>query len=514
MGCRKIILKLPTDFAEIALKDRIKKELGINEFSYQIESKSLDARNKRNIFWLVRVVISSPELKGGEAVLHPELKIPFRKTREKVVITGSGPAGFFAARILQKAGFNTILLERGKEVGSREESIRQFEKNGNFDPRGNYSFGEGGAGTFSDGKLTSRSKHIAEIKRFIIESYIHAGGPPEIAYMAHPHLGSDNLKTIVRNLRKDHENSGGMIYFETMLEDLEIEDGIVHTARTDKGDIEADHFIMATGHSAFETYRMLMKRGVRFRPKNFAIGSRVEHPQRLINLAQWGREDLPGIRAAEYRLTFNPPGKASVYTFCMCPGGIVVPATAYSNTSIVNGMSFYRRDLKFANAACVSAVNPEEYFGRIPEAGEVLYWLENLEMKFLSYTGDFRIPFCGIKDFIERKNPDMIVETSYPLGLTPAALWELLPEKAADSIREGLKSFCRKIKGFDKGIIMGLESKTSAPLQVLRDVKGRCDGFKNLYMAGEGSGYAGGIISSGADGIKTAINLLNNSAVN
>ncbi|MDP2278726.1 MAG: FAD-dependent oxidoreductase, partial [Nitrospirota bacterium] len=281
-------------------------------------------------------------------------------------------------------------------------------------------------------------------------------------------------------------------------------------AITTSGGIEADYFIIAPGHSAYETYRMLIRRGVQFRTKNFAIGSRVEHPQEIINKAQWGRERLPGVKAAEYRLTSQGDGNLPVYTFCMCPGGTVVPAAAYQNTNIVNGMSLYMRDGKFANAACVAEVHPDKLIGREATPEEALDWLGALEQSFYQYSDGFKAPFCSIQNFINRKEPAEIVESSYPLKLKPAALWNLLPAEVSSSIREGLKDFSRKIKGFETGNIMGLESKTSSPIQVLREKDSRCAGFENLYIVGEGSGCAGGIISSGADGIKAAINIIEN----
>lgn len=508
MGYKELILKLPTDYSESELRDAIAKATGLQGFTYRIDGKSLDARHKNNIHWLIKLAVSSDEIQGGLSVPSPSLVIPYKKNAGKVIVTGSGPAGFFAASVLQMAGFDTLILERGRDVKGRGKSISVFEKTGAFDPSGNYAFGEGGAGTFSDGKLTSRSKHISLEKQFILDSYIQAGAPAEISYMAHPHLGSDNLKAIVINLRKKFEEAGGKVLFETLLTDIEVKKGHVISAITPSGVYEADHFIFATGHSAYETYRMLIRKGVLFQPKNFAIGSRMEHPQQIINLAQWGKESLPGAKAAEYRLTYNPPGKSPVYTFCMCPGGIIVPGAPYENTNIVNGMSFYRRDMKFANAACVAAINPFEILGKEVKPGDVLNYLETMEQKFYDYSGGYQAPACSIHDFISRKESDKIKETSFPLGIRHSPLWELLPKKVEDSMREGLVNFSRKVKGFEKGAIMGLESKTSAPIQVLREEDGRCTGFDNLYMAGEGSGYAGGIISSGADGIRTAMKLI------
>ena len=508
MKYKDISLKLPTDYDAEMLRREIGKALGIRDFSYQIEQKSLDARKKQDIHWAVRVGVLSEELQGDDPVQPSALFIPYRKRAGKAVVIGSGPAGFFAAYVLQKGGIQTTLIERGAKVKKRAEGLQTFERGGVFSPTANYAFGEGGAGTFSDGKLTSRSKHISDERRFILSSYVQSGAPEEIEYMTHPHLGSDHLKMIVRNQRKAFEDLGGTILFETMLEDLTVAGGRVAAAVTGPGSMDADWFVVASGNAAHDTWRMLMNRGVGFRSKNFAIGCRVEHPQELINRAQWGRASLPGVKAAEYRLTSTGGGILPVYTFCMCPGGTVVPAMAYEQRNVVNGMSQYRRDGKFANAGCVAGVSPDKLAGREVTPVEALEWVEKLEAEFYRHAEGYRAPYCRIQDFINRKETSQIVESSYPLGLTPAPLWALLPARIADALREGLKEFDRKVKGFASGSMMGLESKTSAPVMVLRDKSGRCSGFENLYVVGEGSGQAGGIISSAADGIKAAMHIL------
>jgi uncharacterized FAD-dependent dehydrogenase len=273
--------------------------------------------------------------------------------------------------------------------------------------------------------------------------------------------------------------------------------------------LPADALFVAPGHSAYETYRMLMQRGVQFRTKNFAIGSRMEHRQEIINRAQWGKEKLPGVKAAEYRITSPADGKHQVFSFCMCPGGIVVPAAAYPGTNIVNGMSYYRRNGRFANAACVAGVHPDELAGKTVSPLEALEWVEQLETAFYRHTGNYRAPACSIAGFLQNQNRKTAFESSYPLGLVAAPLWELLPETIVKSMQVGLADFIRKIKGFETGNLIGLESKTSSPVQVLRQPTGRCEGFENLFMVGEGSGYAGGIISSAADGIKAAMGYIN-----
>jgi len=508
LGFREITLNLPTDYTENDLKSAIGKKLGLRKFSWLLESKSLDARKKSNIHWQIRAGVMSEELRGGEPLIYPSLEITRKKRKTRALVVGSGPAGFFTALVLQRAGFNTVLIERGSAVDRRSAGIREFEATGIFDPINNYAFGEGGAGTFSDGKLTSRTKNIGKEKQFILSSYIRAGAPKEIEYLAHPHLGTDHLRLIVVRLRKEFLELGGEMRFETPLTDLIVKNGEVTAGVTSVGEIPAEVVVIAPGHSAHETYRMLMKNGVRFRTKNFAIGCRVEHPQELINMAQWGKFSLPGVKAAEYRLTAREDGYLPVYTFCMCPGGVVVPATAYAAANIVNGMSRYRRSGRFANAACVAGINLDSLLKRPVEPLEALDWLGKLEQRFYQYAGGYQAPFTTVAGFIGQKTPSGTAESSYPLGLLPAPLWELLPVEISRSIARGLSVFNRKLRGFETGIILGLESKTSSPVQALRETDRRCPGFSNLYLTGEGSGWSGGIISSGVDGIRTALAII------
>lgn len=510
MGYQSISLKAPTSYSEDFMQSVIAKALKIKKFTYRIDNKSLDARNKNNIHWLLQILVVSDELKGDNVPGAEVLQIPYLKSDKKIVVAGSGPAGFFCAYVLQQAGFQTTLIERGSEVQKRGQAIRHFERSGFFDPVNNYAFGEGGAGTFSDGKLTSRSKHISKERQFILSAYVKAGGPEEIAYLAHPHLGTDNLKIIVKNLRQDYLALGGSMLFETMLLDFRSSVGIVREAITSAGSLPADALFVAPGHSAYDTYRMLMHRGVGFRTKNFALGSRMEHLQAVINRAQWGREKLPGVKAAEYRVTSPGDGKHQVYSFCMCPGGMVVPAAAFAGTNIVNGMSYYQRNGKFANAACVAALHPDELAGKTVSPAEALDRLEQLEQQFYNHTGGYSAPACTIKDFIDAKTRATGFESSFPLGLKPAPLWELLPANVASAMRAGLLDFAKKMRDFDSGTLIGLESKTSAPVQVIREEGGLCSGFSNLYVIGEGSGYAGGIISSAADGVRAALRFISN----
>ncbi len=507
MGIRSLQLKLPTDYGDEDVRTRIRRELKTDDFTWVTERKSLDARKKSDIHWLLTVLVSSASLPDGDEQTVESLDIPNCGKGRKVVVAGSGPAGFFAAWYLQSAGYEVTLLERGEDVDARSGAISALNEKGHFNPSSNYAFGEGGAGTFSDGKLTSRSKHISKERRFILDLYVKAGAPREILYLAHPHLGTDRLRVIVKNLRMLFEEIGGRILFETRVEDLQLRGQTVREIRSSSGDLEADFVIMATGHSAYDSYRMLMERGVLFRAKNFAIGHRVEHAQYLINRAQWGVESLPGVKAAEYRLTAHSSTGRPVYSFCMCPGGTVVPAGAYAGRSVVNGMSEYARNGRFANAGIVAGVHPDDLLGHAAEPGEILDYMDRLEESFYRFSDGYRIPALSVQDYLQGRRDGKPGPASYPLGLESAALHAMIPDFLASTLREGLRDFSEKLKGFERGQLMGLESKSSSPLQVLRDAELRCDGFENLYVAGEAGGYSGGIISSAADGIRCAVAL-------
>jgi uncharacterized FAD-dependent dehydrogenase len=508
MGFKLLELKLHTDFTTEELKEKIAKKLKIKNFSYTLEKQSLDARKKGNIRWRLRVGVSSPALPGIEPPAPEKLIIPYKKQDKKVVVVGSGPAGFFAAYTLLQAGFDVTLLEQGPDVDTRLKDIISFECIGELDEKSNYAFGEGGAGTFSDGKLTSRTKTISRERAFIFDTYIRNGAPKEIAYLAHPHVGSDKLRKITKNLRKDFIENNGNFLFDTKVEAIDIKDKKMQAVETPRGKIPAHYFIFAAGHSSYETYRVLMRRGVPFRVKPFAIGCRVEHSQEQINQAQWGRPSLPGVKAAEYRLTFKNQDQLPVYSFCMCPGGRVVPTPAYRRTNIVNGMSNYQRNSPFANAAIVAGFNLNEFLNRELEPLEALEWLQRLEEKFFDFSNSYAAPACKISDFLTGKVSTTLHESSYPFGLVPADFNDLLPIEIVASLKEGMKNFSRKLRGFEEGVMMGLESKTSSPVQAVRGRGGSSEAVENLYISGEGSGWAGGIVSSAADGIKAAFDII------
>ncbi|MDP2722007.1 MAG: FAD-dependent oxidoreductase [Bacteroidales bacterium] len=509
MGFKSLQIKLPTLYRDEDIKKAIRKQMGAMDFSFEIEKKSLDARKKNDIHWQINLIVSSDLIKG-EAYVPPEpLSIPYKKRNEKVIVVGSGPAGFFSAHVLQLAGFQVTIIERGSEVEHRTKAIHLLESKGEFTAQNNYAFGEGGAGTFSDGKLTSRSKHISDERRFILSEYVKAGAPDEILYMAHPHVGTDNLKLVVANLRRQFMENGGQFLFNTQLEKISVKGKQVDKIMCNTGELEADHIVLATGHSAYDTYRMLINNGVQFGTKNFAIGHRIEHPQKLINLAQWGKESLPGVKAAEYRLATRTKSEIPVYTFCMCPGGQVVPSAAFEQKSVVNGMSHYHRNGPFSNAGCVVGVHPDDLLGHKGSALEILDWMDQLEERYYRFNNGYVIPTTRAVDYMKKKESKEAGRSSYSLGMLAAPLFNMIPSFVSNALAEGLADFSRKLAGFETGLLMGLESKTSSPIQVAREKDGLCTGFTNLYFVGEGSGYAGGIISSAADGVKCALALSN-----
>lgn len=508
MGYKEIDLRISVYASEDEFIKQIRKKYHLNKFTFQIILKSLDARNKANIVWQYRVGIVSEELKGGVREIEKQLVVPRNKSGKKVLVVGSGPAGIFSALVLAESGFKVILIERGSPVKERQHAIKNFEQSGTFDNKNNYAFGEGGAGTFSDGKLTSRTKSISLEKKYIFSSFIEAGAPAEIEYMTHPHLGSDNLVKITENLRKKLESLGGEILFNTQVNDIFIYNDKLVGIETTEGKLEADYFVFGIGNSAFESFKMLINKGVKFQTKNFAVGMRAEHPQELINIAQWGVPNLHQIKAAEYRLTAKDAENYPVYSFCMCPGGMVVPATAYQHTNVVNGMSYYKRDNHLANAAVVAGIHPEEILKEKNSPLAAIDWLESLEMKFYDFSGSYKAPAVLISDFINNKTSDNLPGTSYPFGLIQADMKELLPDRIIRSLKNGLSQFNKMLKGYEKGVLIGLESKTSSPLQVVRHPEKLFATYCNLFVVGEGSGRAGGIVSSAADGIKAALSVI------
>jgi uncharacterized protein len=507
MYYKELEFKLGVGYDEQYLRQKISDRVQTDDFEFEIINKSLDARNKKKINWCISVAVFSNYIKGSSVPEIKSLNIPKITRNKKVCVVGSGPAGFFSAYILAQAGFQVKILEQGCNVSQRLCDINNFEQTGVMKDNSNYAFGEGGAGTFSDGKLTSRTKNISLEKKYILDLFVKAGAPKEILYLKYPHIGSDNLVKIIPKLREKFENIGGEICFNSKVIDIKLKDKKVTALLTENKEYEVDYVIFANGHSSYNTFRMLHDKGVLFRTKPSAIGVRVEHSQKQINVAQWGVPFLKGLNSAEYRLTYQSSTGLPVYSFCMCPGGKIISAAPLQGLNIVNGVSNYERNSGYANSAIVVGFDFNKLLGRELSVIDALDWLENLERKAFVIGNNYSAPFNLIKDFINDKVATDISKTTYSFPCIPYDFSELFPEKIIFALKEGLINFSRKIKGFEQGVMLGLETKTSSMIQALREDDRRCVGMDNLYLVGEGSGYSGGIISSAVDGIKTSLNI-------
>jgi len=507
MGYKQIEINLPTSYSDENIKRKISQKLKIQSFEYSIDKKSLDARKKDQIHWKIRVTVSSNDIKDKFIPDQRKLEIPKLNSNKKVVVVGSGPSGFFSALVLLRAGFDVTIIEQGPNVFERVKAIKIFEKTGKLNDKANYAYGEGGAGTFSDGKLTSRTKSIVLERRFMFDEYIKAGAPEEIRYLSKPHIGSNILVKTARNLRKMFIHEGGKYLFDTELTNIYQSNGKVSSIETNIGKMDCDYLVLGTGHSNFSVFQLLNKSGVLFKTKPFAIGSRVEHVQREINQSQWKCDTLEGVKNAEYSLT-SQVGTNSVFTFCMCPGGRIISAPQQNGLNIVNGMSNYKRNSPYANSAIVVALDLNQELKKEVESSEAIDWLYNLEAKFFEYTGGFDAPAVLVKNMMNGRTTSNFPDSSYPFSLQTADFRELFPKSIYGSMTKSFHEFSKKIRGFEDGVMMGLESRTSSPIQALRNKNGLCDGFENLYLVGEGSGFSGGIVSSGADGIKAAMEII------
>lgn len=510
MGYTELNFQLPTNYQESYLRSQISKKIKSDAFHFSIISKSLDARKKSRIVWQIRVGVSSPSLKDGKPKETEKLVLPDPQSGKgrKVTVIGCGPAGVFCGLILQMSGFDTTIIEKGQNVTGRTSEISEFEKTGILQRNGGYCFGEGGAGTFSDGKLTSRTKTISAERQFIFDELIKAGAPEEISYLKHPHLGSDNLKIIFPAIVKKFSDLGGKVMFNTEVMDVDPGGKKVAFEGPCTGQIDSHFMVIAPGHSSYDLYRLLLGKGIRFENKPFAIGFRVEHLRKEINQSQWNQPHLPGVKAAEYRLAAKL-NNGSAFTFCMCPGGKIVQSSPKPGLSVVNGMSDYLRNGKFSNSAVVTGFNVEEITKKETSPFETLEVMEQMEKRFYQHTDSFDIPATRVSDLVNGKISSNLPESSYSFKLVSSDFRELFDGPVLNRLVEGLKVFNRKLKHFSNGTALGLESKTSAPLRVLRNSDLSCPGYENIFIAGEGSGNAGGIISSAADGIKIAMSIVN-----
>ena len=427
------------------------------------------------------------------------------------VVVGFGPCGIFAALVLAQMGFRPIVLERGKKVRERTKDTWGLWRKSELHPESNVQFGEGGAGTFSDGKLYSQIKDPRHLGRKVMEEFVKAGAPPEILYVAHPHIGTFKLVKVVENMREQIMALGGEIRFQQRVTDLEIVDGhvrgltVLNQATGESSQLRADQVVLALGHSSRDTFEMLHERGVFMEAKPFSIGFRIEHPQGVIDRARWGRHaGHPLLGAADYKLVHHAANGRSVYSFCMCPGGTVVAATSEPGRVVTNGMSQYSRNERNANAGMVVGIDPADFPGG-PLAGIALQ--RQLESNaFTLGGGDYRAPGQLVGDFIAGKPSTQLgeVEPSYKPGVTLGDLAPALPDYAIAALREALPVFGRKIKGFDMpdAVLTGVETRTSSPLRITRGDDYQSLNVRGLFPAGEGASYAGGILSAGVDGIR------------
>ena len=489
----------------------------------RIVRQALDARKKQDIFFCIHAeltltdaaakrILKDPRLHAEPVETERETPFPFGtcEPNGRIIVAGLGPGGLFAALQLAKNGYHPLVIERGKPIEQRIRDVERYWSGGirEPDPDSNVAFGEGGAGTFSDGKLTTRIRdpHIDGV----LKEMIACGAPEEIAYLAKPHIGTDRLRIVVRNLRRAIEDYGGEVRFSTQLSDIRTTDGAVTAVKLCSGERETWEtcaaVLLAIGHGARDTARMLFERGVAMAPKAFAVGVRAEHPQSLINESQYGpMAHHPRLGAAEYRLTARS-GTRGVYTFCMCPGGQVVASASAAEQVVVNGMSNYARDGKNANAAVVVQVSPED-FGTHPMDG--LRFLDRIERDaFRLGGGDGTAPASTVGAFLKdtASHVSGSVEPTYRPGVRYTKLSDCLPDFVAAGIRDGLTAFGRQLKGYDMAdaVLTAIESRTSSPLRILRDTNMESVSHRGLYPIGEGAGYAGGIVSAAVDGWKAA----------
>lgn len=519
-------LKLPITHTEQQLLQKAAKILRIksdNILEYKIRRQSVDARRKSEVSFVYTIDVKVKDQAGvlrrsksGQISQAQEILYQFPTTSEEQklnvppVVIGSGPAGLFCAYLLAEHGFCPIILERGKPVEQRTEDVERFWRENVLDPRSNVQFGEGGAGTFSDGKLNTLVKDVKGRSQKVLEIFIRHGAPNSIAYEAKPHIGTDILKDVVQSMRRQIEAWGGKYFFQTCVTDLKFSDGQLHALickELDCGTIsklETELAVLAVGHSARDTFEMLKNQGFEMEAKSFAVGLRVEHPQTMISETQYGPEAAAKLPAASYKVTANLENGRGVYSFCMCPGGYVVNASSEEERLAVNGMSYHRRDGKNANSAVIVTVTPEDFEGSGPLSG-VAFQRQLEEKAYL--LGKGRIPQQLFGDFESQKISSNYgsFQSEIKGQHTFGALHELFSEDIRDSFCQGMHQFARFIPDFDRAdtILSGVESRTSSPVRITRNEAFESN-KKGVYPCGEGAGYAGGIMSAAMDGMKVA----------
>ena len=522
-------LKLPLDHTPDALRAEIIRRLGIAPdelLDYSIYRRSFDARKTAAIVltYTLDVVLKNEAATlarlrndpyagpSPDTTYRLVAQAPQNFSQPRPVIIGTGPCGLFAGLILAQMGLRPLILDRGKTVRERTKDTWGFWRQGQLNPESNVQFGEGGAGTFSDGKLYSQIRDPEYRSRKVLTEFVKAGAPEEIMHVAKPHIGTFRLVTIVENMRASIEALGGEIRFQSRVDDVLIEDGKIRGITLVSGEhIAANHVVMAIGHSARDTFEMLHQRGVHMEPKAFSIGVRIEHPQSLIDSARFGKNaGHPMLGAADYKLVHHAHNQRSAYSFCMCPGGTVVAAASEPGRVVTNGMSQYSRNERNANSAIVVGISPADYPARYP--GDPLAGVEFQRhweaLAFVAGGSNYRAPAQRLDDFLAGRPSTVLgsVLPSYTPGIHLTDLATCLPDYATQALREALPAFNRTIKGFalSDALLTGIETRTSSPVRITRDADFQSLNVRGLFPAGEGAGYAGGILSAAIDGIKVA----------
>ena len=498
-----------------SLNNIISQRLNIKNFKFKILSKSIDARDKGSILYIYKFLVDTNERvthKNAKKYDGNNYKITYPKwSGLSPIVVGFGPAGMLAALYLARCGANPIIIERGKKVEDRKKDVLEFVKTRRLNPNSNIQFGEGGAGTFSDGKLVTNVKD--PLIKFILEEFYKHGAKEDILYESKPHIGTDYLEIIVRNIREEIIKLGGKFYFShTFINSINkndlIEVKIENNETLENVIIKTNHVLLGLGHSARDTFKNLYDMKMNMEQKSFSMGVRVEHPQKLINESQYGKIHY-ALPAAYYKLNTKVNGRG-VYSFCMCPGGYVMASASEDETILTNGMSNNARDAENSNSALLVDVYPSDY-----DNGNVLdgmYYQEKYEKLAFLQSKDYRAPANLFKEFLEGKiaNCERSVKTSYPHGLNFCDFNKCLPSFVVDRLKQGIIDFDKKLKGFnyDDAIMIGVETRSSSPVRLLRD-ENRESNLKGIYPIGEGAGYAGGITSAALDGLKTAILIAN-----
>ena len=517
---RLLLSNLPLELGEEnrPLEQMTAQALGGSPLDYSaltLERRSLDARHKGRIRFLVsisfettRALSDLPLPHGAKVEPAPKLvsfDVAVVTPKPRVVIVGSGPAGTFCALRLLDYGIEPVLLERGPDMIERVQKVNALWTDGVLDPQANAQFGEGGAGTFSDGKLTTRIGHPAI--RFVLESFVRFGADPRILFLAKPHVGTDVIRKCSVQIRKEAERKGAIYRFKTKLADFEEIDGKVVAAILESGErIPCDALVLAPGHSARDTFEMLQRHGVAMRQKAFAMGVRVEHPQDLIDKAQYGTSfGHPSLAPADYKLVCNLSNNRAAYSFCMCPGGEVTQCASEPGGVVVNGMSNAKRDSGFSNSGLVAKVNVSDFGSEDLLAG--MHLQRHWEQVCYRAAGEtYGAPAMSVQDFMKSKASGQLPRTSFRPFAVPADLKTCLPGFVQTQLFEALPEFDRKIRGFSsqEAILLAIESRTSSPIQLLRNDDGESMSHVGLYPCGEGAGFAGGITSAAVDGIRVA----------